>query len=239
MFYVATNWMDENVNKVCANQITIQEFFEKCRPDFEEDLRQELFYHYFHDYFHDHKYRIDPEWLGKQLHRSDDDERRIAFYESIYDAITTDTEDWVSKGRDVMVALMKNNATALLIALCGWSADSLAQRVFMMRGCPQYQDEEKEAVLKVDWSDGKRTSVPCIILHEDHRVCDFDRSVFSREDEPTATIERVFVRFKPLENGNEYDFCCVSEEERNRANDKDVFWYTSAEEDETETEVEV
>ena len=29
MYYVAKNWRDENVNKVCANEITIQEFFAK------------------------------------------------------------------------------------------------------------------------------------------------------------------------------------------------------------------
>lgn len=237
MFYVSTKWNDENVNKVCANQITIQEFFEKCRPDMDKDLRQELFYHYFHDYFHDHEYRINPEWLAKQLGRVDSDERVIAFYESIFDAITTDTEDWSAKGRDIMVALMENNATALLIALCGWGAESLAKRVFMKCGCPQYQDEEKEAVLKVDWSDGKRTSVPCIILHEDHWVYNFDRSVFYREDEPTAMIEKVFVRFKPFENGNEYDFRCISEDERKRTNDEDVFWY-AAEENEEEMEEE-
>ena len=71
MYYVAKNWRDENVNKVCANEITIQEFFEKCNPKISSEDRQEIFYHYFHDYFHDHKYRVDPEWLAEQWDRED------------------------------------------------------------------------------------------------------------------------------------------------------------------------
>ena len=129
MYYVAKNWRDENVNKVCANEITIQEFFEKCNPKISSEDRQEIFYHYFHNYFHDHKYQIDPEWLGKQWNREDYEDRLTAFYESIHDAIITDDECWYNKGRDVFRALMENNATALLIALCGWGPESLAQRV--------------------------------------------------------------------------------------------------------------
>ena len=71
MFYSIHEWTDENVNKICANQITIQEFFEKCRPDIPPELRQELFYYYFHDYFHDHKFRIPLDWIEKQTLRSD------------------------------------------------------------------------------------------------------------------------------------------------------------------------
>jgi hypothetical protein len=223
--YAMTQWNDENVNNLCANKISLQEFFEKCRPDMSEEARQELFYHYFHDYFHDHKYRIDPQWLLTQMQRSDSEERLMAFYDSIYDAIVTDREDWVTKGADVMIALMQNNATALLIALCGWGAASLAKRARMMHGVCDYDDENVHGVLKVDWSDDLRTSVPCLICPEDHRIDDFDYSVFTREDNPTATIQNVFVRFKPFGSGNEYDFHCVSQAERNATNDNDIFWY--------------
>ena len=223
--YALNRWKDETVNNLCANKITIQEFFEECRPDMPEDARQELFYHYFHDYFHDHEYRIDPEWLYTQMQRPDNEERLTAFYESIYDAIVTDREDWETKGADVMIALMQNNATALLIALCGWGAASLAKRARMMHGVCDFDDEDVEGVLKVDWSDGVRTSAPCLICPEDHKIDDFDYSVFTREDNPMATIQKVFVRFMPFENGNEYDFQCVSQAERDAAEDEEIFWY--------------
>ncbi len=225
MFYLIDTWKDANVNKLCSNQISIQEFFEKCSPQMENYERQELFYQYFHDYFHDHKARIDPKWVHNQLMRPDAEERMIAFYESIYDAIVTDGEDWDTKGHDVMVALLENNATALMVALCGWGPINLAKRALMMRGRCDITDGDVQGNLKVDWSDGERTSVPCVICSKDHQIVGFDYSVFSREDTPTATIQNVFVRFKPFENGNEYDFQCASKAERDTAGDDDVFWY--------------
>ena len=234
MFYITNEWKDENVNKVCANQMTIQEFFEKCDSDIESEDRQELFYHYFHTYFHDHKYRIDPEWLAKQWNREDHDDRLTAFYESIYDAITTDCEDWYNKGRDVFRALMSNNATALLIALCGWGPESLAQRALLTRGVGQYSDEEVEAKIMVEWDDGNRYSTPCRICAEQHLVFDFNHNIFMQEDNPTAKIVKRFVRFSPFESGYEYDFLCVSKEERDRAKDEDIFWYDPDEENEEE-----
>lgn len=105
-----------------------------------------------------HKYQIDPEWLGKQWNREDYEDRLTAFYESIHDAIITDDECWYNKGRDVFRALMENNATALLIALCGWGPESLAQRVLMKRGVAQYSEEEVEAKMMVEWDDGNRYS---------------------------------------------------------------------------------
>lgn len=223
--YAIHQWKDENVKKVCSNKITIQEFFEKCSPDMPEDAREELFYHYFHDYFHDHEYRIDPAWMLEQLRRPDSDERMMAFYESIYDAITTDTEDWQRKGYDIAKALVENNATALLIALCGWGAESLAKRVMMTRGIAQYQDAEIECALKVDWSDGVRTTTPCLLDREEHMIFDFNYDIFVREDAPTATIQNIFVRFAPFDDGNEYDFQCVSQAQRDAADDNEIFWY--------------
>ena len=175
--------------------------------------------------FRGQKQRINPKWLRKQMSRPDSDERMMAFYESIYDAMITDTEDWETKGTDVMRALIKNDASELLIALCGWGPASLAKQANMMRGCAQYQDGEVEGTLMVDWNDGIRTAVPCVIQREDHMVGDFDYAVFTRKDAPAATIERVFVRFKSFEEGNEYDFLCVSRDKRDAEKDDDIFWY--------------
>lgn len=171
------------------------------------------------------KYYIDPEWLLKQINRPDGKERIIAFYESVHEAISTDDECWLNKGCDFVNALLSNNATQLLIGLCGWGPETLARRVFMLRGRPQYQDEELPATLLVEWSDEKTTETPCFIQHEDHLVCGFDYNVFSRNDEPTAKIKNVCVRFIPLEDGNEYIFQCVSQAERDTTDDNEIFWY--------------
>lgn len=220
---------DKNVAQLCVSQDFIQEFFEKFSPDTPTELRQKLFYYHFHDYFHDHQYRISPEWIAAQTRRSDSNERFAALYESIYDAIVTDQEDWYKKGMDIAAALMKNNATELLIALCGWSALSLAKRAFLMRGSVDYNYEDIAGKLTVEWSDGIQYSSPCVISCETHEVYDFDPTIFERADTPTAQIVKRFVRFDPLETGNEYDLLCVSELERKKANDKDIFWYTPIE----------
>lgn len=177
--------------------------------------------------FRKNKFQTDLDWWDKQLRRRDMDERVVAFYESIHEAIVTDDEYWLNKGRDVIEALVNNDARAMLIALCGWSAESLAKRVFLLRGRPQCQDEEIPGTLMVGWSDGKRTKTPCVIQHTEHLVCGFDYRVFARKDEPTAEIQNVFVRFMPLEDGNEYDFQCVSQAERDASKDNEIFWYYS------------
>lgn len=170
-------------------------------------------------------FQADLAWWEKQLDRPDADERLVAFYESIHDAIVTDDECWQDKGGDVIEALVNNDARAMLIALCGWSAESLAERVFMLRGRPQYQEEEIPGTLMVKWSDNIRTETPCTIQHEEHLVCRFNYRVFTRKGDSKAEIENVFVRFRPFEDGNEYDFQCVSQAERDAAKDDEIFWY--------------
>ena len=216
---------DKNVAQLCVSQDFIQEFFEKFSPDTPTELRQELFYYHFHDYFHDHQYRISPEWIAAQTRRSDSNERFAALYESLYDAIVTDQEDWYKKGMDIAAALMKNNATELLIALCGWSALSLAKRAFLMRGYVDYNYEDIEGKLMVEWSDGIQSSANCVINGDTHEVTDYNPSIFKREDTSKANITKLFVRFDPFETGNEYDFLCVSKEERDNTADDDIFWY--------------
>ena len=229
MFYCVHQWKDTNVEKLCSNEIGIHDFFEKCGRDIPTEERQELFYHYFHDYFHDHSSRIPPDWLSGQIKREDCDERLTAFYESIYDAIVTDQEDWHKKGLKISIALMENNATKLLIALCGWSALSLAKRALLMHGSLDSMDDNIEGTLMVKWSDGTQYSSPCAINCETHEVYDFEPRIFERTDTPTAQIVKRFVRFDPFEKGNEYDLLCISEEESKKENDADIFWYASTE----------
>ena len=36
-------------------------------------------------------------------------------------------------------------------------------------------------------------------------IFNFNYDIFVREDAPTATIQNIFVRFAPFDDGNEYD----------------------------------
>lgn len=171
------------------------------------------------------KYRLDANWIIAQWNRPDGEERLVAFYESIRDALISDDECWDNVGRDVFTALVEDDPTALLIALCGWGPKILAQRAQLMRGRAQYQDEEIPGTLMVDWDDDQRTSCQCVIQREDHMIAGLDYRVFTREDAPRATIQNVFVRFAPFDEESEYEFQCVSQAERDAADDNEIFWY--------------
>ena len=55
----------------------------------------------------------------------EDEEKTAAFAQKILETIDTDDESYEDIGNSVIHALLKNDAESLLIALCGWSAESL------------------------------------------------------------------------------------------------------------------
>ena len=177
--------------------------------------------------FPTHKFQLDPDWIINLMNREDSDDRIIAFYESIHNAFVTDGEDWDHKGRDVLIALLTNNATALLVALCGWGPDKLAQLAFLKHSTSQFTVQTLEGKLIVEWSDGCRYSTPCMICSKQNLVFSFDQTVFAREDKSDTKIAKTWVRFSPLQNSNQYDFLCMSQTERDAVKDEDVFWYAT------------
>ena len=54
-----------------------------------------------------------------------DEEKTAAFAQKILETIDTDDESYEDIGNSVIHALLNNDAEGLLIALCGWSAESL------------------------------------------------------------------------------------------------------------------
>ena len=54
-----------------------------------------------------------------------DEEKTAAFAQKILETIDTDDESYEDIGNSVIHALLNNDADGLLIALCGWSAESL------------------------------------------------------------------------------------------------------------------
>jgi len=55
----------------------------------------------------------------------EDEEKTAAFAQKILETIDTDDESYEDIGNSVIYALLNNDAEGLLIALCGWSAESL------------------------------------------------------------------------------------------------------------------
>ena len=55
----------------------------------------------------------------------EDEEKTAAFAQKILETIDTDDESYEDIGNSGIHALLNNDADGLLIALCGWSAESL------------------------------------------------------------------------------------------------------------------
>lgn len=55
----------------------------------------------------------------------EDEEKTAAFAEKILETTDTDDESYEDIGNSVIHALLNNDTEGLLIALCGWSAESL------------------------------------------------------------------------------------------------------------------
>jgi hypothetical protein len=123
------------------------------------------------------------------------------------------------------LALLTNNATELLVALCGWGPDKLAQLALLKRSTNQFTVQTLEGKFIVEWDDGYNCATSCMIHSQQNQVFGFDQAVLTREDEPAAKIVKTLVRFSPFRNRNRYEFLCVSQSEREAMNDEDVFWY--------------
>lgn len=55
----------------------------------------------------------------------EDEEKTAAFAKKILETTDTDDESYEDIGNSVIHALLNNDADGLLIALCGWSVESL------------------------------------------------------------------------------------------------------------------
>lgn len=55
----------------------------------------------------------------------EDEEKTAAFAQKILETIDMDDESYEDIGNSVIHALLNNDADGLLIALCGWSVESL------------------------------------------------------------------------------------------------------------------
>lgn len=172
-------------------------------------------------------YRRDEDTLkALDIDRPDGDVRRIAFYESFFDAIKTDQQDWSSKMIDVINALSANNAEQLLVALCGWCSNTLAKRAGILPDdgleFVDYNEDTYKKII-VNWDNGEKTSSECDI-EWNLQVINFDFDIFTKYAD-TAKIESVNVEVTPYFSKECNCFNCVSKEERDQTNDEFTYWY--------------
>lgn len=206
-----------------------QRFYDSLDPDIDEIERKRLML--------DFLYRRDGDVIeAMNCGRPDATMRQVAFCESLLNAIQTDEKSWSEKGVDVLKALDRNNAEALLIALCGWGANSLAMRAGLIPKTGDIGDiafdyyDDLEGKLFVNWSNGKQTFSQCSVSW-DLELVDFDSNIFTIYNN-SAKIESVIVEVTPYYADECTCFNCISREERDRTNDEFSYWYRLDDEDE-------
>ena len=175
----------------------------------------------------EYRHRRDEDTLkAMDGNRPDGEARRIAFYESLLDAIDTDQESWTHKSLDVLNALISNSAEELLIALCGWGANSLAKRAGILPddGFDFFlYYEDMLGKLIVNWDNGEQSFSECSI-EWNFEVVEFDHSIFKTYAD-SAKIESVIIEVTPYYSDECNRFNCISKEERDRTNDEFSYWY--------------
>ena len=171
--------------------------------------------------------------------RLDDEERQVAFVESLLNAIQTDTESLYKKGWDILEALQTNNAEHLLIALCGWGANSLAKRARIIPDdALAFYDCDEAARLIVKWSNGEQSTSKCTVNPMTFYVSEFRAAAFKKYAE-TAEITEVIVEVRPEFTKEKYYFRCITKEERDRTGDKLSYWYSLNPDDGDDPEIEI
>ena len=229
--------MRYTVNECFGGHISKREyedalFARNLDPSLGEEKKEKLVWEFLH--------RRDEDTINAMDYkRLDDEERRLAFVESLLDAIETDRESLYKKGRDILHALETNNAEHLLIALCGWGANSLAKRARIIPDdALTFYGYDEEARLIVRWSNGKQSTSKCTINSVSFYVSEFRASVFKKYAE-TAEITEVVVQVQPEYTKEKNYFRCITKEDRDRTGDKLSYWYSLNPDDEDDKEIEI
>ena len=135
----------------------------------------------------------------------DSTERYEAFMECCLSEINSDDEPYRKKGRALAIALMRNNADEAVVALCGWSAKSIAKKAMLIRDDQKmFHTEPIDAEITVCYGDGESASSVCKVCPQTHEVHSFDESVFHYSEKP---ITSVVVWLAPVEDL--YQFVCI------------------------------
>lgn len=157
---------------------------------------------------------------NKMLLEEDYPARMETLVEIIRHEFENDDEHWSKKGRYIARALAANDANQLLVALCGWTAESLAVKSFML--CDEHEEfdnQDEHGVFIARWSDGVKTEWSCMISAITHEVTGIEKAIH-RENDGVSIVE-AYVQFAPVSDWAE--FYCIPE--CKRGDNKVCFWY--------------
>lgn len=115
--------------------------------------------------------------ISQILNADDADDKCEHFAEAFFNSIETDNEPRSRCGRYMLKAISENSLEDFLIAVCGWSAESLMKMATILRDTDGiFHDKIEEATFISSWN-GKQDelSTSCKVNTETFEVFDIDK----------------------------------------------------------------
>ena len=171
------------------------------------------------------EFGMDYNQLTKQTLYDDCNARMEAFMEVFNYMVTSDEEDWRSKGDQVFSALKHKNTEYLLASLCGYGAHSLAKMAMLVRDEDYEFHDEVTGKIVVYWENGKTATSACRIDVATLGVWCYNPDILMNPWDD-ARIRRVTVLVNPLGDGMEHEFKCVSMDTMRMSQNDGLYWFT-------------
>lgn len=145
-----------------------------------------------------------------------------AFLESfsnvLLQSIETDDEKPVRLGRYALKAIKDNSSDDFLIAICGWSLESLMKKALIIPDVEsQFHKEIEEATFVSIWDDYVRKESPCKVNTKTREIFDIEHS-FGENEEKVYECNGEFVMIDGIE------FPAIPQDEF-KCGRKLAFWY--------------
>lgn len=107
-----------------------------------------------------------------------------AFAAALLNSIETDDEKPERLGRYALKAIHENNFDDFLIAICGWSLESLMKKALIIPDVEsQFHKEIEEATFVSIWDDDVRQEAPCKVNTKTREIFDIEHSFDVNEEE--------------------------------------------------------
>ena len=122
-----------------------------------------------------------------------------SFANALLTSIATDDEKSVRLGHYALKAINENNFEDFLIAICGFSLESLMRRALIIpNDTNQFHEEIEKGIYVSIWDDGIRKEAPCKVNTKTRQVYDIEYSP-DKADEELIGCEGEFVIIDDVE----------------------------------------
>ena len=141
-----------------------------------------------------------------------------SFSNAFLQSIETDEEKPVRLGRYALKAIKDNSFDDFLIAICGWSLESLMKKALIIPDVEsQFHKEIEEATFVSIWDDDVRQEVPCKVNTRTREIFDIEHN-FDKNEETVYECNGEFVMIDGIE------FPAITQDEF-ECGRKLAFWY--------------